>query len=64
MMRDRERGMIAEVADLLGRSADMVATLIETRDVDEEDAAGYDLRIIYSELNRLIDVTKDLEYDL
>ena len=64
MIRDRERGMIAEVADLLGRSADIVATLIETRDVDEEDAAGYDLRIIYSELNRLIDVTKDLEYDL
>ena len=64
MMRDREQSMIAEVADLLGRSADMVATLIETRDVDEEDAAGYDLRIIYSELNRLIDVTKDLEYDL
>ena len=64
MMRDRERSMVAEVADLLGRSADIVATLIETRDVDEEDAAGYDLRIIYSELNRLIDVTKDLEYDL
>mgnify|MGYP000153213833 CR=1 FL=1 len=64
MMRDREQSMIAEVADLLGRSADIVATLIETRDVDEEDAAGYDLRIIYSELNRLIDVTKDLEYDL
>ena len=64
MMRDRERSMIAEVADLLGRSADIVATLIETRNVDEEDAAGYDLRIIYSELNRLIDVTKDLEYDL
>ena len=64
MMRDREQSMIAEVADLLGRSADIVATLIETRNVDEEDAAGYDLRIIYSELNRLIDVTKDLEYDL
>ena len=64
MMRDREQSMIAEVADLLGRSADMVATLIETHNVDEEDAAGYDLRIIYSELNRLIDVTKDLEYEL
>ena len=63
MMRDRERSMIAEVSDLLGRSADIVATLIETRDVDEEDAAGYDLRIIYSELSRLIDVTKDLEYE-
>jgi hypothetical protein len=63
MMRDRERGMIAEVADLLGRSADMVATLVETRDVDEEDEVGYDLRIIYSELNRLIDVIKDMEYD-
>jgi hypothetical protein len=64
MMRDRERDMIAEVADFLGRSADIVATLIEARGVDEEDAVGYDLRIIYSELNRLIDVTKDIEYDL
>ena len=64
MMRDRERGMVAEVADLLDRSADIIATLIETRDVDEEDAIGYDLRIIYSELSRLIDVMKDMEYEL
>jgi hypothetical protein len=64
MMRDRERGIVAEVADLVDRSADMIATLIETRDVDEEDAVGYDLRIVYSELNRLRDVMKDMEYDL
>ena len=64
MMRDRERGIVAEVADLVDRSADMIATLIETRDVDEEDAVGYDLRIVYSELNRLRDVMKDIEYDL
>ena len=63
-MRDRERGIVAEVADLVDRSADMIATLIETRDVDEEDAVGYDLRIVYSELNRLRDVMKDMEYDL
>ena len=64
MMRDRERGIVAEVADLVDRSADMIATLIETRDVDEEDAVGYDLRIVYSELNRLRDVMMDMEYDL
>ena len=63
-MRDRTRGIVAEVADFLDRSADMIATLIETRDIDEEDAVGYDLRIVYSELNRLRDVMKDMEYDL
>jgi len=64
MMRDRERGMVAEVADLLDRATDIIATFIETRDIDEEDALGYDLRIIYSELNRLRDVIKDMEYEL
>ena len=63
MMRDRERGMIAEVNDLLDKEGDIIAILVETRDVDEEDEVGYDLRIIYSELNRLIDVIKDMEYD-
>ena len=64
MMRDRERGMVAEVADLLDRATDIIATFIETRDIDEEDALGYDLRVIYSELNRLRDVIKDMEYEL
>ena len=64
MMRDRERGMVAEVADLLDRATDIIATFIEARDIDEEDALGYDLRIIYSELNRLRDVIKDMEYEL
>ena len=64
MMRDRERGMVAEVADLLDRATDIIATFIETRDSEEEDALGYDLRIIYSELNRLRDVIKDMEYEL
>jgi hypothetical protein len=64
MMRDRERGMVAEVADLLDRATDIIATFIETRDIEEEDALGYDLRIIYSELNRLRDVIKDMEYEL
>jgi len=62
-MRDRERSMIAEVADLLDRAGDVIAILVETRNVDEEDEVGYDLRIIYSELNRLIDIIKDMEYD-
>ena len=64
MMRDRERDMIAEVADFLGRSADIVATLIEARGVDEEDAVGYDLRRLYSELNRLLDDAEELRHDL
>jgi hypothetical protein len=55
--------MIAEVADLLDRAGDVIAILVETRNVDEEDEVGYDLRIIYSELNRLIDIIKDMEYD-
>ena len=64
MMRDRERGMVAEVADLLDRATDIIATFIETRDVDEEDALGYDLRILYSELNRLLDDAEELGHDL
>ena len=63
-MRNRERDIIEEVADFLDRSADMIATLVETRNVDEEDAVGYDLRRLYSELSRLRDDVQDMGYDL
>ena len=64
MMRRREQGMIEDVADLINQAANIVATFIETRDVDEEDALGYDLRILYSELNRLLDDAEELGHDL
>ena len=63
-MRRREQGMIEDVADLINQAANIVATFIETRDVDEEDALGYDLRILYSELNRLLDDTEELAHDI
>jgi flagellin-specific chaperone FliS len=63
-MRNRERDMVEEVADLLDKSADIIATLVETRDIDEEDAVGYDLRRLYSELNRLRDDVEDMGYEL
>ena len=64
MMRRREQGMIEDVADLINQAANIVATFIETRVVDEEDALGYDLRILYSELNRLLDDAEELGHDL
>jgi hypothetical protein len=64
MMRNRERDMMEEVVDLLARAADIIATLVETRVIEEEDAAGYDLRRLYSELNRLRDDVEDIGYDL
>ena len=64
MMRKREQGMIEDVADLINQAATIVATFIETRVVDEEDALGYDLRILYSELNRLLDDAEELGHDL
>ena len=63
-MRNRELGMIEDVADLINQAANIVATFIETRGVDEEDAIGYDLRILYSELNRLLDDAEELGHDL
>jgi hypothetical protein len=63
-MRNRELGMIEDVADLINQAANIVATFIETRDVEEEDALGYDLRILYSELNRLLDDAEELGHDL
>ncbi len=63
-MRRREQGMIEDVADLINQAANIVATFIETRDVDEEDALGYDLRILYSELNRLLDDAEELGHDI
>ena len=64
MMRRREQDMIEDVADLINQAANIVTTFIETRDVDEEDALGYDLRILYSELNRLLDDAEELGHDL
>jgi hypothetical protein len=63
-MRRREQDMIEDVADLINQAANIVATFIETRDVDEEDALGYDLRILYSELNRLLDDAEELGHDI
>ena len=64
-MRNRERLMMDEVVDLLDKSADITATLIETREnYDEEDAAGYDLRVLYSELTRLREDAEDIGYEL
>ena len=63
-MRKREQDMIEDVADLINQAANIVATFIETRDVDEEDALGYDLRILYSELNRLLDDAEELGHDI
>jgi hypothetical protein len=63
-MRNRELGMIEDVVDLINQAANIVATFIETRDIDEEDAIGYDLRVLYSELNRLLDDAEELRHDL
>jgi hypothetical protein len=64
-MRNRERARMDEVAEFLHRSADIIATLLETREnIDEEDAVGYDLRILYSELTRLSDDAEDIGYEL
>ena len=64
-MRNRERIMMDEIVDLLDKSGDITATLVETREgIDEEDAVGYDLRILYSELTRLRDDAEDIGYEL
>ena len=64
-MRNRERLMMDEIVDLLDKSGDITATLIETREnYDEEDAAGYDLRVLYSELTRLREDAEDIGYEL
>ena len=63
-MRNRERIMLADVSDKLQEAIDIVATVIEGREGDEEGGVNFDLRMLYSGLVGLNDDVDEISYEL
>jgi len=63
-MRNRERFMLEEVSEKLQEAIDIVATIIEGRDGDEEGGVNFDLRMLYGGLVGLNDDVDEISYEL
>ena len=63
-MRSRERKMLDEVADRLQEATDLVSSILENRENDEEGGVNYDLRMLYVGLIGMIDDVDEIQYEL
>ena len=63
-MRNRERIMLADVSDKLQEAIDIVATVIEGREGDEEGGVNFDLRMLYGGLVGMVDDVEEISYEL
>jgi hypothetical protein len=63
-MRNRERSMLDKVSVNLQEASDLVATILEGREGDEEGGVNYDLRILYGGLLGMIDDVDEISYEL
>ena len=63
-MRNRERALLDEVADKLQTASDLVATILEGREDEEESGVNFDLRMLYGGLIGLVDDVDEINYEL
>ena len=63
-MRSRERKMLDEVSDRLQEATDLVSSILENRENDEEGGVNYDLRMLYVGLIGMIDDVDEIQYEL
>lgn len=63
-MRNRERMMLETVADKLQEAIDIVATILEGREGEEEGGVNFDLRMLYGGLVGLNDDVEEISYEL
>ena len=63
-MRNRERFMLEEVSEKLQEATDLVASILEGREGDEEGGVNYDLRILYGGLIGMVDDVEEICYEL
>ena len=63
-MRNRERMMLEAVSEKLQEAIDLVATIVEGREDEEEDGVNFDLRMLYGGLIGLNDDVDEISYEL
>jgi hypothetical protein len=63
-MRNRERMMLETVSDKLQEATDIVATILEGREGEEEGGVNFDLRMLYGGLVGMIDDVDEISYEL
>ena len=63
-MRNRERIMLADVSEKLQEATDIVATILEGREGEEEGGVNFDLRMLYGGLVGLNDAVDEIQYEL
>ena len=63
-MRNRERAMLADVSEKLQEATDIVATILEGRENEEEGGVNFDLRMLYGGLVGMVDDVDEISYEL
>ena len=63
-MRNRERIMLADVSEKLQEATDIVATILEGREGEEEGGVNFDLRMLFGVLVGMVDDVEEISYEL
>ena len=63
-MRNRERMMMATVSEKVQEASDLVATVLEGREGEEEGGVNFDLRMLYGGLIGMVDDIDEISYEL
>ena len=63
-MRNRERAMLADVSEKLQEATDIVATILEGRENEEEGGVNFELRMLYGGLVGMVDDVDEISYEL
>ena len=63
-MRNRERILLDEVNEKIREATDIVASILEGRDDDDEGGVNFDLRMLYGGLIGMGDDIEDISNDI
>ena len=63
-MRNRERILLDEVNEKIREATDIVASILEGRDDDDEGGVNFDLRMLYGGLIGMGDDIEDISDDI
>jgi hypothetical protein len=63
-MRNRERAMLETASEKMQEAVDLVATVLEGREGEDEGGVAFDLRMLYGGLMGLVDDIDEISYEL
>ena len=63
-MRNRERAILETASERIQEAVDLVATILEGREGEEEGGVNFDLRMLYGGLIGMVDDIDEISYEL